>query len=127
MARSLKREANTSCIAFRTAASPRTFRKVSCCPAKDASGRSSAVAEERTATAISRPLLILRSSSSTAFSVSGGKGVARIEPGQLGADAVVQATLPQKLTIGVRGGGKAPGDLHTELCQRADHLAEGGV
>jgi hypothetical protein len=25
------------------------FRKVSCCPAKDASGRSSAVAEERTA------------------------------------------------------------------------------
>jgi hypothetical protein len=27
-----------------------TLRNVSCCPAKDASGRSSAVAEERTAT-----------------------------------------------------------------------------
>ena len=35
---------------------PRTFRKVSCCPAKDASGRSSAVAEERTAKDASSPL-----------------------------------------------------------------------
>jgi hypothetical protein len=29
------------------------FKKVSCCPAKEASGKSSAVAEERTATAMS--------------------------------------------------------------------------
>ena len=29
------------------------FKKVSCCPAKEASGKSSAVADERTATAIS--------------------------------------------------------------------------
>src|SRR5205814_2339859 len=36
--------------ASRTASSPSTFRKVSCCPAKLASARSSAVAEERTAT-----------------------------------------------------------------------------
>ena len=38
---------------------PRTFRKVSCCPANDASGRSSAVADERTATL---PVVVLTSS-----------------------------------------------------------------
>ena len=40
------------------AASPRTLRKVSCWPAKEASGRSSAVAEERTATAMSAAALM---------------------------------------------------------------------
>ena len=47
------------------AASPRTLRKVSCWPAKEASGRSSAVAEERTATANPRRWPILRQTSST--------------------------------------------------------------
>jgi hypothetical protein len=37
--------------AINNAASPMTFRKVSCCPAKLISGRSSAAEEERTATA----------------------------------------------------------------------------
>ena len=37
-------------MAYLTLSSPRTFKNVSCCPANDASGRSSAVAEERTAT-----------------------------------------------------------------------------
>ena len=37
------------------ASSPATFRKVSCCPAKERSGKSSAVAEERTATAPAAP------------------------------------------------------------------------
>ena len=36
---------------------PWTLRKVSCWPANEASGRSSAVAEERTATEISLPEL----------------------------------------------------------------------
>ena len=38
-------------MARRTSAPPRTFRNVSCWPANEASGRSSAVADERTATA----------------------------------------------------------------------------
>ena len=49
MARSLYKEANTSLMAAITLSKPRTFKKVSCCPAKEASGKSSAVAEERTA------------------------------------------------------------------------------
>ncbi|MNR35769.1 hypothetical protein D3C85_1536360 [compost metagenome] len=52
MARSLNREANTSLAARITLSTPRMLRKVSCWPAKEASGRSSAVAEERTATAM---------------------------------------------------------------------------
>ena len=36
-------------MAIMTASKPRTLRNVSCCPAKDASGISSAVADERTA------------------------------------------------------------------------------
>ena len=49
MARSLYKEANTSRIFFSTSSIPSTFKKVSCWPAKEASGKSSAVAEERTA------------------------------------------------------------------------------
>ncbi len=60
IARSLNSDANTSCTAFTTASLPRTLSSVSCCPANDASGRSSAVADERTATATSaRPSHIL--------------------------------------------------------------------
>src|SRR5882672_595188 len=50
MARSLYSEANTRLSAVITLGRPRMLRKVSCCPAKDASGMSSAVALERTAT-----------------------------------------------------------------------------
>ena len=53
IARSLYNDAKTSLIAIRTLSIPRIFKKVSCCPAKEASGKSSAVAEERTATAMS--------------------------------------------------------------------------
>ena len=49
MARSLYKEANTSRIFLRTSSMPSTFKKVSCWPAKEASGKSSAVADERTA------------------------------------------------------------------------------
>src|SRR5258708_5734726 len=56
MARSLNSEAYTSCMDLSSCSSPRTLRKVSCWPANEASGRSSAVAEERTATANSEDL-----------------------------------------------------------------------
>jgi len=46
-----------------TSLTPLTFRYVSCCPAKDASGRSSAVALERTATKMSFVFSFLHSSS----------------------------------------------------------------
>ena len=49
MARSLNKEANTCLMATMTESIPRTFRNVSCWPANDASGISSAVADERTA------------------------------------------------------------------------------
>ena len=40
----------TCTIACSRLSRPHTFSRVSCCPANDASGRSSAVADERTAT-----------------------------------------------------------------------------
>ncbi len=62
-----------------TSSSPRTLRKVSCWPANEASGRSSAVAEERTATAMSRPPL-MRSQrfAHGLLRAAGGNGVDRI-------------------------------------------------
>ena len=58
MARSLYKEAKTSLIAIKILSIPRILRKVSCWPANEASGKSSAVADERTATAMSSPWLI---------------------------------------------------------------------
>jgi hypothetical protein len=46
-------EAKTWRIASSTFSTPRMLRKVSCWPANEASGRSSAVAEERTAKEVS--------------------------------------------------------------------------
>ncbi len=53
MARSVKSEAYTLRTCSSTEASPRTLRNVSCWPANEASARSSAVADERTATVAS--------------------------------------------------------------------------
>ena len=54
---------------------PTTFKKVSCWPAKEASGRSSAVAEERTAKeAKALPALSTAKDSRMPFSSSAGKG-----------------------------------------------------
>ncbi len=63
------------------------------------------------------------------FRPGGGefRDIVDVEPGQFGANAGVQAALFQELTVGVRCCGEAAGYLHTELCQRANHLAEGGV
>jgi hypothetical protein len=48
----VKRLANALRTASTTDAAPRTLRKLSCCPAKLAPGRSSAVADDRTATSV---------------------------------------------------------------------------
>jgi hypothetical protein len=55
MARSVKRLAKHWLTARRSAGSPRTLRKLSCWPANEAVGRSSAVADDRTATSVSAP------------------------------------------------------------------------
>src|SRR5271169_2052132 len=55
MARSLYSEANTWRMADSTFSMPEILRKVSCCPAKDASDKSSAVAEERIASVTPSP------------------------------------------------------------------------
>src|SRR5207237_1554686 len=70
-ARSFQSDAQHRRTAFRSAASPSTSRIVSCWPAKLASGRSSAVADERTAT---RPPSA-RYASRTAVAISGGTAV----------------------------------------------------
>ena len=56
-ARSVKSEAQQRLMCWRTAAAPTTFRYVSCWPANEAVGRSSAVALERTAQAAASPSL----------------------------------------------------------------------
>ncbi|CFU00985.1 Uncharacterised protein [Bordetella pertussis] len=74
MARSLYSEAKTWRILSSTSSTPTTLRKVSCWPANEASGRSSAVAEERTA---NEPLPSASSSANAvriACSNSGEKG-----------------------------------------------------
>jgi len=53
MARADHSEAQHRRTASITAASPRTLRYVSCCPAADMPGRSSTVADDRTATGTS--------------------------------------------------------------------------
>src|ERR1700722_10093637 len=50
-----------------------------------------------------------------------------IEVGQLGPDTGVQASLFQKLTVGVRRGGETGRDLDAELGESTDHFAERGV
>ena len=58
---------------------PRMFKKVSCWPANEASGKSSAVADERTATAISGlPFERVAKASRTSFSNSSVSGVSTI-------------------------------------------------
>src|SRR6218665_3729989 len=75
MARSLYSEANTCFILCMTSSRPSTFRKLSCWPANEASGRSSAVADERTANeAPGLPALSRANSLASACRSSSGKG-----------------------------------------------------
>ena len=79
MARSLNRLAYTSCMDLSTWSRPRTFRKVSCCPANEALGRSSAVAEDRTATAMSWPPAMASQAAAISCCRRGWNGVSRIQ------------------------------------------------
>jgi hypothetical protein len=70
---------------------PTTFRKVSCWPAKEASGRSSAVADERTAKdAAGLPALSVANASPMAFCRSSGNGWASTMP-RISAPAMANA------------------------------------
>ena len=105
---------------------PRTLRKVSCCPAKEASGRSSAVAEERTATAISPPAFIFCQAPSTSCCERSRErrgenpradaarrcrasvlDVVDVELAQRVRDALVEPALREEVAIRLRRGGEA--------------------
>ncbi len=75
MARSVNREAKQPTHASLSAACPRTLRNVSCCPAKDAVGRSSAVADERTATSVFSPYCWHSRSYASAISAHRSSGI----------------------------------------------------
>ena len=103
------------------------------------------MAEERTATAISRPPLMRSNDSRISRSSRGGNGVARIhwrmraptlasvldivdvERRELLGDASGEALVLQEVAIGLRGGREAIGHVDAGLREVADHLAEGGV
>ena len=123
--------------------SPRTFRKVSCWPAKDASGRSSAVAEERTATAnsaLAAPILRQASSTSSLQPLGKRRGqhpaadlladrrqpldIVDVERREHVANAPVEAALRQKIAIGMRGGRESAGNRDAEARQARDHFAD---
>ena len=126
---------------------PTTLRKVSCWPANEASGRSSAVAEERTATAmLGLPRGQLLEGARTAASScgrerrldgsSGGssrphaasaRDVVDVEVGEAPRRSVGQTVLREEIAVGVRRGGEAAGHAHAGVGQVADHFAEGGV
>ena len=50
-----------------------------------------------------------------------------VEVIEFGLDALVQPVLGEKLAVGIRGGGEAPGDLHADFRQVMDHFAQRGV
>jgi hypothetical protein len=150
MARSLYSEANTSLTASSTTSSaPVTLRKVSCWPAKEASGRSSAVAEERTATATSPPPLSAHSGghrpARIPASSSGGQGAHRSpsrgsgdrrgqcrrrpRPGVASAviDALVRSLWAMKAWKASAVVAKPSGTETPRAGQVADHLAQRGV
>ena len=125
---------------------PTTLRKVSCWPAKDASGMSSAVADERTANEAFGSLADRRANSSRtpllelgrerrvldpAADLGAGLGqrahVVGVERLQARGDALGQAAELQELAERVRRGGEAAGHAHARGGQLADHFAEAGV
>ena len=133
------------CIACSTSSMPTTLRKVSCWPAKDASGRSSAVAEERTAklalgVAGGKPR---RTRARISASSAGGSGCvldpARGSPrrrrrararrrrrARRGARRCARARPPcaRKSRKACAVVAKPPGHAHAGCGQLADHLAE---
>ncbi len=92
IARSLYSDANTCLTASSTLANPWMLRNVSCWPANDASGRSSAVADERTATDRSpfAPCCSASYARLTSCSSCAGNGWAVIQP-RISAPAAASA------------------------------------
>ena len=120
------------------------LRKVSCWPAKEASGRSSAVAEERTAkdmsavesatrrwycSVIATVNAIGNGVSMIALTDLGATGGQRIhvldiERIEHGVDLRIQTALRQKVAISLGRGGKAAGHANAGTGQLADHFAQ---
>jgi hypothetical protein len=89
MARGVHSEAQQATTAARTSSTPTTLRKESCCPAKLAPGRSSAVAELRTATGPS-------SNAATSLTIRSrwvGEGFARENAAMIASDAASGSLL----------------------------------
>ena len=91
MARAVHSEAQQCRTAASSASSPRTSRNVSCWPAKLASSRSSAVADERTATDGPSSLRAASSSPATSSGIGGG---------EQGADAGRRTVRPLRVGEG---------------------------
>ena len=142
MARSLNSDANTSCSAARRSRSPRTLRNVACWPANEASGRSSAVADDRTATEMPRPAssacqaathFLAQASRQRrgqdrlpdlgARARQGGQ-IGHIESMQCVLDTPIEAVLAQEIPVRVHGGRIAVRHRDAKPRERAQHLTE---
>ena len=122
------------------------LRNVSCCPANDASGRSSAVADERTANdAPGKPAASVAYAVAMSRSRAGGSGAATIQP-RISAPArassatsstsndASRAAMRASRSLWARNsrkregrGGEAAGDADAGPRELADHLAERGI
>jgi hypothetical protein len=144
MARSVKRLAKQRRQASRRAASPPTLRYVSCWPAKLTFGRSSAVAELRTARVSSDPYSSRRRWYAPRISAWRSAGIAAwytialAACGQIGEIGWVQtfqgrakwspgARSIQNVPVCVGGDGEPVGHQDTLRAQRAIHLPQGGI
>ena len=127
---------------------PRTLRNVSCCPANEASGRSSAVADgphrERQRRASSpascsyavadvglqvRPGTAASTTPSRiCFPTSASSAdVVGVQPVQLAADQVGQPGVADEAAVGVGGGGEPVRHPHPGRGQVGHHLPQRGV
>ena len=98
---------------------PTTFRKVSCWPANEASGRSSAVAEERTANeAFGLPAVSFSNSALMAWSSSGGNGVDSIQ-WRISAPAAASARTSSVFSVERRASILAARPLCCRNCRKA--------
>ncbi len=125
---------------------PLMFRNVSCWPANDASGRSSAVADERTAHVAFGASAVRAAKATRISSTRAGGSVASATQRRISCPALASALTSstfsaasrsamrsssrlaaQKLTECECGGGEAARDADARMRELIDHLAEGGV
>ena len=130
-----------------TASRPRTLRKVSCWPAKEASGQvlGGGRGAHRPGQLGAALGLHLAEGLVDGLLEVGGEGglhhpaadagtgggetldVVHVQGRQFAGDPLRQAVVGQKLAVGVGGGGEASGHAHAGLGQVSDHLPQGGV